>query len=59
MQCVMIGSEECRHSEEERSFYGTFTTIEVMKAIEKGYKVLQIKEIWHLRKSLVICVVNM
>ena len=46
-QCVMTCCEECRHSEEERSFWGTLTTIEVMKAIEKGYKVLQIKEIWH------------
>ena len=28
-QCVMESSSECRHSEEEHSFWGTFTTIEV------------------------------
>ena len=33
-QCVMSGHEVCRHSEESRSFWGTSTTIEVMKAIE-------------------------
>ena len=31
-QCVMDNSSECRHSEGERSFWGTFTTIEVMKS---------------------------
>ena len=39
------------HSEEEHSFWGTFTTIEVLKAIEKGYKVLQIHEVWHFQKT--------
>ena len=47
----MDDSEECRHSEEERSFCGTFTTIEVLKAIEKGYKVLQIHEVWHFAET--------
>ena len=39
-QCVIDNSSECRHSEEERSFWGTFTTIEVEKALEKGYKIV-------------------
>ena len=34
-------------SELERSFYGTFTTIEVVKALEKGYRILKTKEVWH------------
>jgi hypothetical protein len=50
-QCVMDNSSECRHSEEERSFWGTFTTIEVQKAIEKGYRVLQIHEVWHFENT--------
>ena len=50
-QCVVKSSSEFRHSEEERSFWGTFTTIEVLKAIEKGYKVLQIHEVWHFEKT--------
>ena len=50
-QCGMDESEECRHSEEKRSFWGTFTTIEVMKAVEKSYKVLQIQEVWHFPET--------
>ena len=49
--CVMDDSEECLRSEEERSFCDTFTTIEVLKAIEKGYKVLQIHEVWHFAET--------
>ena len=36
---------------QERSFWGTFTIIEVLKAIEKGYKVLQIHEVWQFEKT--------
>ena len=50
-QCVMENSSKCRHSEEERSFWGTFTTVEVEKAIEKGYRILQIHEIWHFENT--------
>ena len=47
----MENSSKCRHSEEERSFWGTFTTVEVEKAIEKGYRILQIHEIWHFENT--------
>ena len=50
-QCVLDNSSECRHSEEERSFWGTFTTIEVLKAIEKGYKIVQVHEVWHFENT--------
>ena len=50
-QCVVETSSECRHSGEQRSFLGTFTTIEVLKAIEKGYKVLEVHEVWHFEKT--------
>ena len=50
-QCVVESSLECRHSEEEHSFWGTFTTTEVLKAIKKGYKVLEIHEVWHFEKT--------
>ena len=50
-QCVMDNSSECRHSEGERSFWGTFTTIEVLKAVQKGYKVLEIHEVWHFENT--------
>ena len=42
---------ECKHTDTERSFIGTWTTDEVNKAIDKGYKVLRIYEVWHFDKS--------
>ena len=42
---------ECNHTDTERSFIGTWTTDEVNKAIDKGYKVLRTYEVWHFDKS--------
>ena len=42
---------KCEHSDNERLFIGTWTTDEVNKAIEKGYKVIRTYEIWHFNKS--------
>ena len=42
---------KCDHSDNERSFIGTWTTDEVSKAVEKGYKVLRVYEVWHFAKS--------
>ena len=42
---------ECEHTDDERSFIGTWTTDEVNKAIDKGYKVLRTYEVWHFDKS--------
>ena len=42
---------ECKHTDAQRSFIGTWTTDEVNKAIEKGYKVLKTYEVWHFDKS--------
>ena len=51
----MDNSSECRHSEEERSFWGksgkSITTIEVEKALEKGYKIVEIHEVWHFENT--------
>lgn len=40
----------CKHSEQQRSFIGTYTTIEIYKAIELGYKILHLYEVWHYEK---------
>lgn len=37
---------DCMHNENERSLTGTWVIDEVNKAIEKGYKILSIHEIW-------------
>ena len=42
---------ECKHTDAERSFIGTWTTGEISKAINKGYKVLRTYEVWHFDKS--------
>ena len=42
---------KCKHSDKERSFIGTWTTDEINKALEKGYKVIRTYEVWHFDKS--------
>ena len=37
----------CTHSEHERSILGTWCHVELLKAIEKGYRILKIHEVWH------------
>ena len=41
----------CPHSSEERALTGTWTTLELTKAIEKGYQVLKIFEVWHFKQK--------
>ena len=40
-----------KHTDEERSLIGTWTTDEVNKATEKGYNVIKTYEVWHFDKS--------
>ena len=42
---------KCKHTESQRSFIGTFTTDEVSKAVDKGYKVIEVYEVWHFDKT--------
>ncbi|XP_062828202.1 uncharacterized protein LOC134292300 [Anolis carolinensis] len=39
--------DPCDHTDEERALIGTWCTIELNVAIEKGYKVVEIYEVWH------------
>ncbi|CAB3979898.1 Hypothetical predicted protein [Paramuricea clavata] len=39
--------EPCRHSDAERTLHGTWVTLELEKALEKGYKLVRIDEVWH------------
>ncbi|KAG5866291.1 hypothetical protein JTB14_023254 [Gonioctena quinquepunctata] len=41
-----LNFDDCSHSDEERSLIGTWTVDEVLKAIDKGYEVLEKYEIW-------------
>ena len=42
---------ECNHNEDERCLMGTWTTVEVNKAIEYGYQIYEIYEIYHFTRQ--------
>lgn len=41
----------CTHSENERAIQGTWCSVEVEKALEKGYRILAIHEVWHFPET--------
>ena len=50
--CVdTLNQNPCTHSDEERAIRGTWCHVELMKAIEKGYEVLNIHEVWHWEET--------
>ena len=44
-------SNMCGHSTEQRALRGTWATPELQKAVEKGYKILKIHEVWHFTED--------
>ena len=40
-------SHHCAHSDQERTLRGTWCTPEIVKAVEMGYTLLKIHEVWH------------
>ncbi len=50
-KCASLRQAECDHSDEERSWIGTWATPEVEKALEKQYRVLEVYEVWHYKES--------
>ena len=46
--CADTGNQtQCTHSDAERAIQGTWCSVEVMKALEKGYRIVQMHEVWH------------
>ncbi|KAK2814682.1 hypothetical protein Q5P01_000759 [Channa striata] len=43
-------SDACSHSEEERALTGVWITPEVLKALEKGYRLVETHEVWHFKE---------
>ena len=41
----------CRHSDAERILHGTWCTVELQKAVEMGYKIMKIHEVWHFQEE--------
>ena len=46
-----LNQNQCTHLDEERAILGTWCHVELMKAIEKGYEVLKIHEVWHWEET--------
>ena len=46
-----LNQNRCTHTDEERAILGTWCHVELMKAIEKGYEVLEIHEVWHWEET--------
>ncbi|KYN21643.1 hypothetical protein ALC57_05979 [Trachymyrmex cornetzi] len=47
--CETFSQAECTHSLAEREFEGTWVSCELRKAVEKGYRVSEVSEIWHYK----------
>ena len=47
MNPMLSRSSTCCHTIEERTLRGTWTTPEIQKAVQKGYKVVKLYEVWH------------
>ena len=41
----------CQHSDEERCFIGTWVSDDVTKALEKGYEIIELNEVWHFDQT--------
>lgn len=49
--CAEEQCKNCMHDDEQWVLYGTWTSVEVHKALEHGYKMLTIYEIYHYSNS--------
>ena len=50
-ECYRQRNACCNHTDSQRSITGLWTTVEVAKALEKGYKIEQIYEVMHFENS--------
>ena len=50
-ECYKIRNSDCQHTDSERCITGFWTTAEIDKAIEKGYKIEMIYEVLHFENS--------
>lgn len=49
--CQELRNLNCVHSDSQRAITGFWTTVEMDKALEKGYKIDTIYEAWHFENS--------
>ena len=46
-----LNQGSCTHTDEERAILGTWCHVELMKAMEKGYEVMEMHEVWHWEET--------
>ena len=51
LKCATDNLHECTHTDTEQEFVGTWSTVEVEKASEKGYEIKEIYKVWDFQKS--------
>lgn len=52
IKCADVYSRTpCTHTDQQRKWVGTWTTIELQHAVLRGYKILHIFEVWHFNES--------
>jgi len=49
--CYDKRNADCVHADSERAITGLWTTAENEKALEKGYKIVRIYDVWHFEQS--------
>ena len=49
-KCAEDKIVECRHSEAQRALVGTWITIEVFAALGRGYRLLDVFEVWYFEE---------
>ena len=50
-KCFDEKYNDCTHSDDERAIIGAWTSDEISKAVEKGYKIMKIYEVWHFKEK--------
>ncbi|XP_053390166.1 uncharacterized protein LOC128553084 [Mercenaria mercenaria] len=48
--CAEKELQTCTHSQEERVLVGVWTSVELNKALDLGYKILEVYQIWHFKE---------
>jgi hypothetical protein len=52
LKAVTVKDVQCSHTDDERALTGTWVTLEIQKALELGYKMQYIYEVWHFDKMV-------
>ena len=49
--CAFNRLDECNHSDEDKALEGTWCTLELNEAVNQGYKITKIYEVWHFEST--------